>query len=214
MKKPTLLITAGPTRERIDPVRFISNYSTGTFGYAFAHEAVRRGCNVVLISGPVSLEPPRGVRLIRVESALDMRKAVLREFRKADCVIMAAAVSDWRPAAFSKEKMKKKPGKRRYIPLVENPDILAELGRKKRERIIVGFALETGELEKNAVKKLLSKDADFIIANRLEPKKDVFGDIHTKVVIIDKYGNKEELPRKPKMVLAKIILDRVLKGTI
>lgn len=203
----SVLVTAGPTRERIDPVRFISNYSTGTFGYAIASEARRRGYSVVLISGPVQLRGPRGVRTIRVESALEMARAVKKEFKKSDCLIMAAAVSDWR-AREAGSKIKRCSANR-CIELIENPDILNSAGRSKGRRIVAGFALETGDLEKNALKKLKEKRLDLVIANRLSKKKTVFGNARTDVTIFDRYGNKTVVRNMPKSGIAKIILDKV-----
>lgn len=204
-----ILIAAGPTRERIDPVRFISNYSTGTFGYEIAKEAKRRKLSVTLISGPTALKAPPGMKFIPVESTLDMRKAVFAEFQKADCVIMTAAVADWRPRYSAKRKIKK--NHRRAIEFIENPDILAEVGARKKERVVAGFALETENLERNALKKLKDKNLDLIIANRLTPKANIFGDIKLDVVTVDKFGNRTRIYNKSKRELAKIILDKVLK---
>lgn len=204
-----ILIAAGPTREKIDPVRFISNYSTGVFGYQIAKEAKRRGLTVVLVSGPTDLEAPGGVKLVNVESSLDMRRAVLAEFKKADCVVMTAAVADWRPAYSARRKIKKSP--RKTIELVENPDILAELGSKKNGKIAVGFALETENLEKNALKKLKDKNLDLIVANRLSGKANIFGDRRIDVVTVDKYGNRVRIYNKSKKELARIILSKILR---
>jgi len=204
-----ILITAGPTRERIDPVRFISSYSTGTFGYEIAKEAKRRALCVTLVSGPTVLEAPKGVKLIRVESACDMRREVLTSLKKADCVVMAAAVADWRCVYSAKRKIKKSIAK--SIELVENSDILAQVGRLKKGRVVVGFALETENLEKNALKKLKDKNLDLIVANRLIQKRNIFGDSALDVVVIDKFGNREKISNKRKSKLAKIILDRALK---
>ncbi len=207
-----ILIAAGPTRERIDPVRFISNYSTGIFGYEIAKEAKRRSLSVTLVSGPTSLKPPSGARFISVENSGDMRRAVLAEFAKSDCVIMTAAVADWKPKYSAKRKMKREPKK--IIKLVENPDILAEVGAGKKDKIVVGFALETENLERNALKKLKDKNLDLIIANRLGRNADVFGDNAIDVVTIDRFGNKDRICGKSKRELAKIILDKVLKLNI
>ena len=213
MKRPSIIVTAGPTREKIDPVRFLSNYSTGTFGYEIAKIAKRGGNRVVLISGPTVLKPPRRVKFIRVESAVEMRRAVLREFKKCDCLIMAAAVSDWRVRKIARRKIKKSPGKKR-LELVANPDILAEAGRIKKGRILVGFVLETEDLEMNALKKLIDKKADLVVANRINRKKAAFGDNRTSVVMIDRYGNRAVLRNKTKRQLAEIILDKALRLNI
>jgi len=207
-----ILVTAGPTREKIDPVRYISNYSTGTIGYEIAGRARKRGLSVTLVSGPTLLEAPKGVRLVLIESALDMRKAVLKRIKSADCLIMTAAVADWRPKYSARRKIKK-PGVRN-IELTENPDILAEVGRLKKHRVVVGFALETENLEKNALKKLKDKNLDIIVANRLTPKKNVFGDNTVDVVMIDRFGNRTKMFDKRKSKLAEIILDKALKFRI
>jgi len=204
-----ILVAAGPTREKIDPVRFISNYSTGTFGYAIAREAKRRGLDVTLVSGPTALKAPDGVRFVPVESSLDMRKAVLERFKKADCVIMSAAVADWRPVYSAKKKIKKT--QKKTIELVENPDILAQLGARKNGRVAVGFALETENLEKNALKKLKDKKLDLIVANRLGKDSDLFGDKKIDVVTIDRFGNRARISGRSKQELAKIILGKALR---
>lgn len=209
VKIKNILVTAGPTRERIDPVRFISNYSTGTFGYDIAREAKRRRCSVTLVSGPSSLKPPCGIKFIKVESTTDMRKAVLDNFSKANCVIMAAAVADWRPKYSAKRKIKKE--KRKTIELIENTDILAEIGARKKDKIIVGFALETENLERNALKKLKDKNLDLIAANRLSKKEGVFGDSAINLVTIDRFGNKTRIAGKSKKELAKVILDKIFR---
>ncbi len=211
--KPSVLVTAGPTREKIDPVRFISNYSTGTFGYAIAAEAARRGLSATLISGPTNLEAPKGVKIIRVETVDEMKQAVEKEFKKSDMLIMAAAVSDWKARNFSGTKIKRGAGKM-SIELVENPDILAWAGRIKGRRTVVGFALETESLEKNARKKLKQKNLDLIVANRLAKGREAFGDNATDVMIIDRYGKKTVFINKTKRKLAKIILDRALELNI
>jgi phosphopantothenoylcysteine decarboxylase/phosphopantothenate--cysteine ligase len=207
-KNLRILVTAGPTREKIDPVRFISNYSTGTFGYAIAAEARKRGYRVTLVSGPTALEKPKGVRSVDVESALQMKEVVLREAKNADCIIMAAAVADWRPRSPSNAKIKKS-SRAVCLRLVKNPDIVKELGRQKGARILVGFALETEDLLKNAVKKLREKRLDLIIANKLEPGSDVFGSGPAKILIIDSSGSKCEVRAGSKADLAKIILDKL-----
>jgi len=211
--KPAILVTAGPTRERIDPVRFISNYSTGSFGYAIARESARRGHRTVLVSGPACLDAPRGVKLIRVESALDMKRAVEREFKGCGLVIMAAAVSDWRARTAAGKKIKR--GARvKTLELVENPDILAGLGKRKGKRIVVGFALETGNLAKNALKKMRNKNLDMVVANTIKGKRGAFGSGRTSVVIFDRFNGKAFYNNKTKNELAKIILDKALTVNI
>ncbi len=218
-----ILVTAGPTREKIDPVRFISNYSTGTFGYEIAGEAARRGHDVTLVSGPTSLEAPKGVRIVMVESALDMRREVQKRARSAGCVIMAAAVCDWRARSPLREKTKRHPsassgwrpesiegrqGRGITLQLNENPDILKELGNDKKG-ILVGFALETENLENNALAKLKNKNLDLIVANRLTKKRGLFGAGLTDVLMIDSLYRKDIYRRRTKKALAKIILDKV-----
>lgn len=207
-----ILVTAGPTREKIDPVRFISNYSTGTFGYEIAGEAARRGCDVTLVSGPVSLEAPRGVKLIRVESALEMMREVQKRAKMCECVIMAAAVCDWRPRSAGRGKIKRQGG-RKTLELEENPDILGRLGKNKRG-VLVGFALETENLEKNALSKLKKKNLDLVIANKLTKNADIFGARLTDITMIGRSGHKDIYRRKTKSELAKIILDKVSNFTI
>jgi phosphopantothenoylcysteine decarboxylase / phosphopantothenate---cysteine ligase len=162
-----ILVTAGPTREPLDPVRFIANASSGRMGYALAEEGRRLGGNVTLVSGPVALRPPRGVKTLRVTTARDMLKAVLREARKADAVIGAAAVADWRPIRAARRKLKKSAEPFRTLRLTRNPDILGTLARRRvngRPRL-AGFALETENLRANARKKLHQKSLDIIVAN-------------------------------------------------
>ena len=202
-----ILVTAGPTREKIDPVRFISNYSTGTFGYEIAGEAVRRGHKVVLVSGPTALPEPRGVKVVKIESAAEMLKAVRSNSRGADCVIMAAAVCDWKVRTPSRNKIKRQGGLKR-LELEENTDILQELGKNKKG-ILVGFALETENLEKNAISKLKKKNLDIIVANKLTAKAGLFGAGPTDVLIVDKFLHKETHRSRTKKALAKIILDKV-----
>ena len=207
-----ILVTAGPTREKIDPVRYISNYSTGLIGYEIARAAKSRGLSVTLVSGPTFLAAPKGVKFVSVESADDMRTAVLKFLTWSDCVIMTAAVADWRPKYSARRKMKK-PGTRN-IELIENPDILTEIGRLKKKRVTVGFALETENLEKNALKKLKDKNSDIIVANRLTSKRNVFGEKALDIVIIDRFGNRTRIFNKRKSRLAEIILDKALRFRI
>ena len=201
-----VLVTAGPTRERIDPVRFISNYSTGTFGYAIAKEARDRGCRVVLVTGPVSIKPPAGVKTIHIESAIEMLECVKAWSKKADYIFMAAAVSDWRVSNPAKAKIKKGRGGM-ALKLAENPDILKALGKRKTYRL-VGFALETENLAGNALKKLKSKGLDIIVANKLTKSSKLFGGRKIDILIMDKYGSRDLYKARPKGELAKIILDK------
>lgn len=209
---PLVLVTAGPTREKIDPVRFISNHSTGTFGYAIAKEARSMGCRVVLITGPVSIKPPLGVKTVRIESAAEMLKAVKAWSGKADYIFMAAAVSDWRVSKPAKAKIKKAGGKM-LLKLEENPDILQALGKNKNY-CLVGFALETEDLAANAAKKLKGKSLDIIVANRLVKKHNLFGDNKIDILIMDKFGRRSSYKGLSKAKLAKIILDKAFGFTI
>ncbi len=210
---PSILVTAGPTREQIDPIRFISNYSTGRFGYEIARAARRRGHRVVLVSGPTHLKAPAGVRRVSVESALEMKRAVEREFKSCGVVIMAAAVSDWRARAVSGRKIKRG-GPTIALELIENPDILAGLGARKGRRTVVGFALETGNLRENALDKLRKKNLDMIVANRITKKRSAFGGNRPAVVILDRSGGEAVYNNKTKRELAKIILDKALNINI
>ncbi len=161
---PSFLITAGPTREYIDPVRYLSNASTGKMGYALADAARRMGCPVILVTGPVGLKPPRGVACVPVVSAREMFAAVKKNLSRADIVIGAAAVADYRPASARRHKIKKS-GRAMTLRLVPNPDILAYAGRRKGRRVIVGFALESRRLKNEALRKMKEKDLDMIVGN-------------------------------------------------
>lgn len=211
-KRFSILVTAGPTREKIDPIRFISNYSTGTFGYEIAGEALNRGHDVTLISGPTCLRAPTEAKLVMVESALEMRREVRKWAKSAQCVIMAVAVCDWRVASPVRQKIKRK-NARKTLKLKENPDILEELGKNKNG-ILVGFALETENLEKNALEKLKKKNLDLIVANQFTGKRGLFGAGLTDVLVIDSFGRREKYRRKTKKELAKIILDKALNFKI
>jgi len=201
-----ILITAGPTREYIDPVRFVSNSSTGFFGYQIASEAVRRGHKVTLISGPVCLPPPKGARLISVVSALDMKSAVEKFFPFSDCLIMSAAVADYSPARVSPRKIKKNK-KSLTLRLVKTPDILSCLAKKKKNKIVIGFALETEALKVNAQKKLKAKHLDYIVSTSIGNKRSPFGDRKVGILIIGKDGSGEKI-FSSKNDLSRIILDK------
>ncbi|MEK7851312.1 MAG: bifunctional phosphopantothenoylcysteine decarboxylase/phosphopantothenate--cysteine ligase CoaBC [Deltaproteobacteria bacterium] len=209
LKGERILITAGPTFEGIDPVRFIGNRSSGKMGYALAKMALRRGADVTLISGPSSLKPPRGPRFIAVESAGEMEKAVISNLKDATTVIMAAAVSDYRPAKAESEKMKKGKGTL-SIDLEKTSDILSAIGKKKGKRLLIGFAAETENLVANAGKKLKEKNLDLIVANNVKEPGAGFGVDTNIVTIIDKKGNVEELPRMSKEEVAWRVLDWVI----
>ena len=202
----TVLVTAGPTREAIDPVRFISNHSTGKMGYAIARCASLRGARVILVSGTVSIEPPLFAELVPVVSAEDMYNAVMKYKDEADIIIKSAAVADYTPVAVSSEKIKKQDGDMR-IELRRTKDILKELGQSRREnQFICGFAMETENLIENAVKKLESKNVDMIVANSLKTEGAGFGTDTNVVTLITKDG-KTELPLMSKDEVAMKILD-------
>lgn len=202
----TVLVTAGPTREAIDPVRFISNHSTGKMGYAIARSASLRGARVILVSGPVSIEPPLFAELVPVVSAEDMYNAVMKYKDEADIIVKSAAVADYTPVAASSEKIKKQDGDMR-IELRRTKDILKELGNSRREnQFICGFAMETENLIENAVRKLESKNVDMIVANSLKTEGAGFGTDTNVVTLITKDG-KTELPLMSKTDVAMKILD-------
>lgn len=203
-----LLVTAGGTIEPLDPVRFIGNRSTGRMGYAIAEEAACRGAEVVLISGPTSLPDPCGVRVVRLETACEMRDAVLQAFSSADAVIKAAAVADYRPAEISPHKIKKS-NDDLVLHLVRNPDILYELGQKKTHQILVGFAAETRRVDEYAHSKLERKNLDFIVANDVSEPDAGFAVETNRIKIFDRNGHVTAYPLKSKRELAGIILDHV-----
>ena len=203
------LITAGPNREPIDPVRYISNRSSGKMGYALARAGLNRGATVTLVSGPTALEPPAGARLIPVITAAEMQRAVLEEFPNCTAVIMAAAVSDYRPIEYSSSKMKrgKTPLELRLEP---NPDILKELGAKKDGKLLVGFAAESENLAANAKKKLREKNLDMIVANDVTQDGSGFDGDTNIATIVDRSGASRALPLMTKDELADQILDHLL----
>lgn len=205
----TFIITAGPTREALDPVRFLTNRSSGRMGYALAKVARDRGAEVILVSGPTELTPPEGVRFIAVESARDMYKAVMDNLPWAQVVIKAAAVADYRPQEQALQKIKKGTEEGLTVRLVRNPDILAEAGKNKGSRILVGFAAETNDLVKNAQEKLKRKNLDLIVANDVTRRGAGFAADTNIVKILDAQGNIEELPLMSKEAVAQRVLDRV-----
>jgi len=205
-----ILVTAGATVEAIDPVRFITNRSSGRMGYALARAARRRGASVVLVSGPSGLKPPQGVTVIGVRSAEDMKTAVLEGLDGCDAVIKAAAVADYRPRDQAEQKIKKGEGER-VLELVRTPDILAELGCERGEGacVLVGFAAETESLLENARDKLQRKNVDMIVANDVS-RSDAGFDAETNLVkILHRDGRVEELPLMSKDDVADRILDRI-----
>ncbi len=208
-----ILVTAGPTVEPIDPVRFITNRSTGKMGYAIAGAAAKRGAIVILVSGPTHIRPPFGVELLPVNSAEEMRSAVFESLPGCDMVIKAAAVSDYRPDKFFDEKLKKGP-QHLVLEMVKNPDILAEIGLLAdretggKQRVLVGFAAETEDLLENARAKLNSKGLDMIVANDVSRKDAGFATETNLVRLLFLDGGIEEPPLMRKTEVAELILDR------
>jgi phosphopantothenoylcysteine decarboxylase/phosphopantothenate--cysteine ligase len=203
-----VLVTAGPTREPLDPVRFLSNRSSGKMGYAIAEAAAARGAHVILVSGPTALSAPPGVDLVDVETAEEMYQAVLAKLEPAGVIVKAAAVADYRPTRTADRKIKKDHAVPE-IALEPTPDILAELGKRKGKRILVGFAAETDDLLANAKTKLQRKNLDLVVANDVRAVGAGF-DVDTNVVtMLDAAGGVEELPLLPKRQVADRILDRV-----
>jgi phosphopantothenoylcysteine decarboxylase/phosphopantothenate--cysteine ligase len=203
-----VLVTAGPTRELLDPVRHLTNPSSGKMGYALARAAKWRGAEVTLVSGPSSLAPPQGVSLVQVTTAQEMYEAVTERYTQMDAVVMAAAVSDYRPKKRAAEKIKKiRP--RESLELEKTEDILLRLGKLKQGQILVGFAAETEDLLENATVKLRQKNLDFIVANDLTAANAGFGSDTNEVSILWPGGEVENLPSKSKEVIAIEIWDRV-----
>jgi phosphopantothenoylcysteine decarboxylase/phosphopantothenate--cysteine ligase len=203
------LITAGPSREPLDPVRYISNRSSGKMGYALARAALRRGATVALVSGPTALEPPSGARLIEVNTAAEMREAVLKEYPHSSAVIMAAAVADYHAVAPSGQKIKRGVGDLE-LRLIPNPDILKELGQNKDGKWLIGFAAETENLTANAQKKLHEKNLDIVIANNVAEEGSGFDGDTNVGTIIDRTGAVRSLPLMSKDDLADCIYDHYL----
>lgn len=204
-----VLVTAGGTREAIDPVRYIGNRSSGKMGYAIAAAAAVRGAEVTLVSGPVALSVPAGVKRISVESAAQMRAAVLAAFPSTDIVIKAAAVADYRPEMAETQKIKKNSASLTLV-LTKNPDILAELGQLKQSQFLVGFAAETQDLIAHATDKLRRKNVDMLVANDVTMSGAGFESDTNIVKILFPDGTVEELPQMSKQELGQVILDRVL----
>jgi phosphopantothenoylcysteine decarboxylase / phosphopantothenate---cysteine ligase len=206
----TVLVTAGPTCEDIDPVRFLTNRSSGKMGYAVAAAAARRGARVVLVSGPTSLEAPRGVERIDVRSTEEMLKAVQARFSSCTIAVFAAAVADYRPAEKSSQKIKR--GKEVLtLRLEPNPDILASVARDKGERLLVGFAAETERVAENARKKLIQKNADLIVANDVSAEGAGFDQDTNIVTLFSRDGRDLPLPRLSKDEVGQRILDEALR---
>nr|WP_281268581.1 bifunctional phosphopantothenoylcysteine decarboxylase/phosphopantothenate--cysteine ligase CoaBC [Deinococcus yavapaiensis] len=208
-----VLVTAGPTREYLDPVRFVSNPSSGKMGFAVAERAVARGALVTLVSGPVSLPAPSGVTLMNVESAVQMRDAAMSVFGAADLVVATAAVADYRAAEPSNEKQAKTQGDA-VIHLVPNPDILAEMGASKERRVLVGFAMETHAGVERAAGKARRKNADFILLNYPAREGSGFGGDDNEVTLVRPSGESEAWPRMSKRAVAERLLTAALEAYI
>ncbi|MDE5912796.1 MAG: bifunctional phosphopantothenoylcysteine decarboxylase/phosphopantothenate--cysteine ligase CoaBC [Muribaculaceae bacterium] len=206
-----MVITAGPTYEKLDPVRFIGNYSSGKMGYALAEEAARRGANVTIVSGPVSVSAKNpAINVVKVESAVEMLDATERAYGAADVIIFAAAVADYRPAEMAGQKIKRDGHEPPTLQLVKNPDIAATLGAKKRAgQFAVGFALETDNEMDNAADKLQRKNLDMIVLNSLRDSGAGFGTDTNKITIIDRNGSRTVFDLKHKSEVAADILDHI-----
>lgn len=206
----TVLVTAGPTQEPLDPVRFISNRSSGKMGYALAQVAAERGARVILVSGPVQLAPPPNVQVINVTTAVQMHDAVLGNLRDATIIVKAAAVADYHVSNVPQHKLKKT-AMRMSLELDPTPDILAELGRKKGDRLLIGFAAETENLVESARRKLESKGCDMVVANLVNQDGTGFESDENEVVLLLRTGESIPLSRSPKREIAGRIFDQVLK---
>jgi phosphopantothenoylcysteine decarboxylase/phosphopantothenate--cysteine ligase len=207
-----VVVTAGPTWEPLDPIRVLTNRSSGRMGYALAQEAAARGAVVTLITGPTQLLPPLNVKLIRVQTAEEMKIAVLKVFDSADYVIKTAAVSDFKPAEALSQKRKKSAGPE-SIRLKTTEDILQLLSRKKQNQVLVGFCAETENLEDSARQKLQAKNLDFIVANQIDQKMDPFQSELNEVILLDRLGNKDYFPLQTKRLLASKIWGLIIERT-
>lgn len=210
LKGKKVVVTAGPTRERIDPVRFLTNFSSGKMGYAMAEAAAKLGAETILISGPVSIDAPSNVTLIPVESAKEMLDAVLNEFDTASIVIKTAAVADYKPKEVHNQKMKKQPGESTIV-LERTTDILAELGSRKTNQLLIGFAAETNDVLHYAKGKLVKKNADYIIANDVTEAGSGFGTDTNSVILVGKHDMEMHFPHLNKQELAHQLLQTIIK---
>lgn len=211
LRKLRVLVTCGPTREPLDPVRFLSNRSTGTLGIALARTFARRGHSVTLAAGPIALPLHIGkeIRVIRFETARDLHRLALKESRKADAVCMTAAVADFRPAVAASGKMKRGTSAL-TVKLVPNPDILADLGRRKpKGQILVGFSVESSRLGEEGEKKLFRKNLDLLAAQTVGGAKTPFGDVRLDVLLLGRGGSREELRNVSKAAYAARIVRRI-----
>jgi phosphopantothenoylcysteine decarboxylase/phosphopantothenate--cysteine ligase len=206
----TVLITAGPTQEPLDPVRYVTNRSSGKMGYAIAEAAARRGARVVLVSGPVNLAAPSGVEVVKVRTAVEMHDAVMDHLNAATIIIKAAAVADYHLANIPAQKVKKT-AMRLSLELDPTPDILAELGRKKGDRLLIGFAAETQNLIEEGQRKLKTKNCDMLVANLVSQEGVGFESDENEVVLVLRTGETIPVRRAPKKEIAQRILDQILK---
>lgn len=211
LDKKKIMITAGPTYERIDPVRFIGNFSSGKMGFALAEECASRGAEVILITGPTALSASHpNILRVNVESAVEMYDAALKIFPQMDAAILSAAVADYRPEEMSEEKIKRSGNEHLSLSLVPNPDIAASLGKiKKPGQLSIGFALETNDEESNAIKKIEEKNFDYIVLNSLNDRGAGFGHDTNQVTILSRDGEKQSFLLKSKKEVAKDIIDTV-----
>jgi len=206
-----VLVTAGPTRANIDPVRFLTNRSTGKMGYAIAEEARDRGAEVVLVSGPTSIKAPLGVKIIKVETNEEMLNAVKAEFDTSDIVVKSAAVSDYKPKTYSDKKIKKGPGNLN-IELERDNDILKELGTLKKHQILVGFAAESNDVIENAHIKLKKKNLDYIVANNITESNAGFGSDTNRVTVINRDGKEISLDNMSKRLVGHELFNMILNN--
>jgi len=206
----TVLITAGPTQEPLDPVRYLSNRSSGKMGYALAEAAANRGARVVLVSGPVALAPPKGVEVVNVQTAAEMRRAVMEHLEESTIIVKAAAVADYHRTNPPQQKVKKTAA-RLSLELDPTPDILAEVGRKKGDRLLVGFAAETEDLIEEARRKLSSKNCDMIVANLVAQAGIGFESDENEVTLVLSTGENIPVRRAAKSAIAQRIFDEMIK---
>lgn len=203
-----IVISCGPTREPLDPVRFISNYSTGTLGVTMARECARMGHDVTLVHGPIPVPKDVRVRKISFETVLDLMRALRSAVRRCDVLFMNAAVSDFKPLEAARIKIKK--GARFLdLSLVENPDVLKYLGRYKRGKIYVGFSLESKDIYRHSLEKLRRKGLDLIVAQKVTPTVKPFGPVPIDVMLIDRHGRRENFSKISKVRLARVLMKRV-----
>ncbi|MFG3612225.1 bifunctional phosphopantothenoylcysteine decarboxylase/phosphopantothenate--cysteine ligase CoaBC [Rummeliibacillus sp. G93] len=210
LKGKKVVVSAGPTRERIDPVRFLTNFSSGKMGYAMAAAAAKLGAQTILVSGPVSIDPPKGVQVVPVESAEEMLQAILKEYDTADIVVKTAAVADYRPKETFSRKMKKQPGDS-TIELERTTDILLTLGERKQHQLLIGFAAETNDVINYAKGKLEKKNADYIVANDVSKTDRGFGTDLNTVTLVGNNDYQVNFSQLPKEELALKLFETILK---